>query len=355
MELLDLDRGVKLAFLHFSRLLGLFYLSRRLSRRALRVICYHGFVLADEHLFRPSLFIKPETFARRLAFLLGHRFPVISLETAVERLKTGTLPNCATVITIDDGFYSTHCIAREMLKNFSFPATLYVTTYHCVKETPVFRLVVQYMFWKTRVGLLDISKLDPTLDGKFCLADEAEKDAAMWNIIQFGENIESEERRLLMEHRLGELLGVDFEAILKTRGLGLVTREEIRLLMADGVDIQLHTHRHRLPLDKSAILKELAENKAILEPLTGKALRHFCYPSGKWSHDVLPILANAGMKSAVTCDRGLNYPTTDVLALNRFLDGEHISQIEFEAEAAGYMELLRRLRSRIRNMMMAHS
>ncbi len=119
--------------------------------------------------------------------------------------------------------------------------------------------------------------------------------------------------------------------------------------MADGIDVQLHTHRHRLPSDRSSILNELADNRAILEPIVGKELHHFCYPSGKWSPDDLPILAHAGMRSAVTCDPGLNYPDTPVLALKRFLDGENIAKIEFEAEFVGYMELLRRLR----NMMMA--
>ncbi len=86
-----IEKTCKLAFLYFSRLLGLFYLSRYVTRRALRILCYHGFSLADEHLFRPSLFITPETFARRLEFLQKHLFPVISLETAVARLATGDL------------------------------------------------------------------------------------------------------------------------------------------------------------------------------------------------------------------------------------------------------------------------
>ena len=153
---------------------------------------------------------------------------------------------------------------------------------------------------------------------------------------------------------LGELLVVDFEEICKTRILSLVTGQEISALMADGIDIQLHTHRHRLPSDGLSMLNELADNRAILEPIVGKELHHFCYPSGNWSPDHWPILAHAGMRSAVTCDTGLNYPGTPVLAWRRFLDGENVAKIEFEAELVGYTELLRRLRNMVTGRGIGH-
>jgi peptidoglycan/xylan/chitin deacetylase (PgdA/CDA1 family) len=336
---------LKLAFLYLSKFLGLFYLSRYLYGRALRILCYHGFALADEHLFRPSLFIKPETFAKRLAFLKEHHIPVLSLPTALDLLKNARLSNCATVITIDDGFYSTYKVVHLLVEKFSVPTTLYVTTYYSLKETPVFRLVVQYMFWKTQKRTLDISALHSSLTGEFGLADMTQRETAIWRIIRFGEKACNEDQRLALEERLGTLLGVDFDQLSKTRMFNLLTREEIRYLAAEGIDIQLHTHRHCLPSDTLCGVQELMENKAILEPLVDRELHHFCYPSGEWSHDAWPILTGAGVKSAVTCAPGLNYPTTPLLALNRFIDGEHVSQIEFEAEMAGYLELLRHLRS----------
>jgi peptidoglycan/xylan/chitin deacetylase (PgdA/CDA1 family) len=341
-----MGKPFKLAFLYASKFLGLFHISRYIYRHALRVLCYHGFALMDEHLFRPSLFVTAKTFERRLNLLRKHRFPVISLESAVKKLKEGGLPHCATVITIDDGFYSTYRIARDLLKSFSFPATLYVTTYYCTKETPVFRLVIQYMFWKTRCKIFDLAELDLSLSGKFDLANAKEKERATWSIIEFGEKADAEEQRLTLECRLGKLLGVDLEEIAKTRILSLTTSGEMRSLMEDGIDIQLHTHRHRFPSDKGSALKELKENRSILESIVCKELSHFCYPSGEWSPESWPILASVGVRSAVTCDPGLNYRNTPILALNRFLDGEHISQIEFEAELVGYTELLRRFRSR---------
>src|SRR5262245_63651185 len=100
---------LKRAFLHLSKHLGLFHLARYFTRRGLRILCYHGFSLRGEAGFRPTLFIEEETFRRRLASLASHRFPVIGLREAMTALERDTLPRAATVITVDDGFYSVYC------------------------------------------------------------------------------------------------------------------------------------------------------------------------------------------------------------------------------------------------------
>jgi hypothetical protein len=46
----------------------------------------------------------------------------------------------------------------------------------------------------------------------------------------------------------------------------------------------------------------------------------------------------------------LNGAETPRLALRRFLDGEDVAQIEFEAEISGFAELARQARSRLRKL-----
>src|SRR5262249_20386051 len=129
--------------------------------------------------------------------------------------------------------------------------------------------------------------------------------------------------------------------------LSLMNGGEIEDLARAGVDIQLHTHRHRFPLETAKAAQEIADNRAVLEGLVGKPLRHFCYPSGIWSEQQWPVLAANGIETATTCDPGLNYRSTPRLGLKRFCDAENISQIEFEAEVFGYTELLRWVRARL--------
>ena len=98
------------------------------------------------------------------------------------------------------------------------------------------------------------------------------------------------------------------------------------------------------PTDKQPALKEISDNRDALEPITKSKRVHFCYPSGFWNPEQFRYLKQMGVKSATTCDSGFNYPETNPLALKRFLDGQCISQIEFEAEMSGFLEIFRKIR-----------
>jgi predicted ATP-grasp superfamily ATP-dependent carboligase/peptidoglycan/xylan/chitin deacetylase (PgdA/CDA1 family) len=344
----DRDRlraKVKRAFYQICKWLGLFHVARRLTRDGLRILCYHGLSVSDEHRFNPLLFMRPETLRARLAYLANNAFPVISLDDAVAGLSAGTLPDCATVLTFDDGFGPSHQYLPSLLEELGFPATLYVTTYYCVKETPVFRLVVQYMFWKTPRKEVDLTTLPGNTQGRVSLETVAMKKRLAWEIIRHGENACDGVQRGDLMRRLGELLDVKYEAVLQTNAFNILTRQEVRELAAAGVDIQLHTHRHQLPLDETKAKKEVMECRAVLEPLVQKPLKHFCYPSGFWSEKQWRWLAAVGVETGTTCDIGLDYPRTPRLALKRLLDGEDRSQIEFEAEMCGLAEIMRWIRA----------
>ena len=53
------------------------------------------------------------------------------------------------------------------------------------------------------------------------------------------------------------------------------------------------------------------------------------------------VLKEFDLASATTCDTGLVAPGDSPYALRRFLDGESVSDIEFEAEISGFAGLLR--------------
>jgi peptidoglycan/xylan/chitin deacetylase (PgdA/CDA1 family) len=340
---------LKTGVLHASKGLGLFHLARRLTRDGLRILCYHAFAFEDESSFRARMFLRPETFQKRLEFLKKHGVPVLPLEQALDLLDQDRLPPGATVITIDDGFFSVYRFAFRALQKFSFPATLYVASYYCERGNPVYRLCVQYMFWKTKVAEIDLDGLGLDRRGKISLRDPVEKDKLTWELIRHGETRCEEPQRRTLGALLGKRLRVDYEHIAQSRMLGMMTSEETRELASAGVDIQLHTHRHRFPEEQSLAMQELADNRKVLEPLAGRPLHHFCYPSGVFAEAQFPWLRAAGIRSATTCEPGLNNASTDKLALRRFLDGEDILQIEFEAELSGFTELLRQVRERVRS------
>jgi peptidoglycan/xylan/chitin deacetylase (PgdA/CDA1 family) len=322
-----------------AKALGLFSAARYLTRRKLRILAYHGIELNDESRFDPALFIRPATFASRLE-LLRARYPVLPLGEAVKRLGDGTLPPCAVAITIDDGFHGTAAVAAPLLEAAALPATVYVTTWYVERQAPVFRLAMQYCFWRSRAASLDLGALGAGVEGTVPLGTDAEKRDVAWELINHGERHLDEQGRTALLHAVASQLGVDLHPFLRDRVLHLMSREEVRATDA-RLDVQLHTHRHRFPEDPLLARAEIEENRRVLAPLVRRPLVHFCYPSGYWSEALFPVLAAAGIETATTCEGGLNGQDVHPYALSRFFDGEHVTALEFEAELSGFAELLR--------------
>ncbi len=323
--------------------IGLFSLARRLTGSKLRILCYHGFVLEDEDRFRESLFVSSAFLERRMRYLSDKGFRVFPLDEALDRLRSGTLPPDSVTITIDDGFYSVHAVAREVLAKYSYPSTLYLTSYYFQKGKPIFQLAVDYICWKSEKQTVDLSGLGvPELAAATALDfTPAERRRVSEMVYAFGTEQPGEAQRVALSRRLAACLGVDYDRIADSRILSLLTSDELRELERSGMAIELHTHRHRFPEDPSAAAAEIEENRAAIEPVIGRSMTHFCYPSGIWSEAHEPILAGNGVKSATTCETGLVHAGSNLLALPRILDDNRVSQIEFEAEMSGFSDLVR--------------
>lgn len=341
-------RNIKLFVLLVCKALGLFWLTRRYTRNQLRILCYHGFELVDETAFRPKLFIKISLFEQRLATIRRQGFRVLPLGEALERLYAGTLPQDALVITVDDGFHAFQRLAVPRLNHYNFPATVYVTTYYVQHRNPIFRLVVQYMFWKTPVRELRLENVPWSGDCVINFSDSTQVERAMWDCIDFGEQRCTEVQRCEICEHLGKLLGVSYEEIVQSKTLSLMSPEELRSLAHSTTTVELHTHRHKFPTaDQAAAESEITDNRAALARWVAGEKSHFCYPSGLWDARQWPWLARMQVKSATTCLPGLNDRNTPRFALRRFLDGENIHPLEFEAALSGFSEILRGIQARI--------
>jgi peptidoglycan/xylan/chitin deacetylase (PgdA/CDA1 family) len=327
-----------------SKATGVFRASRYLKKNTLLILCYHGFSIDDEAEFRPMMFMTPEVFERRLALLERLQVPVLPLGEALSKLRTDCLPDGAVSITIDDGFYSTLTKAAPILQKYSMPATLYTTSYYAMSARPIVRLAIHYMLWKTKADTLDVAKSGLSGFGQVSvdLADIRLRDSIAEQIVRFLESRYSEHERQSICETLGESLGVDYKEIDRTRILSLLGPDELRALRDFSIDVQLHTHRHTFAAhDPLAALKEIEDNRGVLEPIVGKKLFHFCYPSGLWHLKHWRVLKDAGLLSATTCEAGLNRATTPVFGLYRFVDSNAFPDIVLEAEVSGFGELVR--------------
>jgi len=337
-----LPRSIIRLALYLMRFFGLFRLARHITRHGLRIICYHGFAVAEEYKYRSTLFIRDEFFRRRVEYLKREGYPILSLRDGLDALAAGRLPRCATVITMDDGWRGVYTVGLPIIKKLKIPVTVYVTTYYVENRMPVYTVTVSYLFWRSTARLVDL----PRGIGTFDLKSQPEKAEELAQSI--GAALPPGERLAFLKE-LAEALEVSFDDIEKQHLFQVMDEQQLRGLAAAGVDIQLHSHRHQWPLyDKEAVESEIAENRRFLERVVSYPLEHFCYPSGVYGLHQAEWLAALGVKSATTIEPGLNYGDTPRFALRRLVDGGPVSDIEFAAEMTGFMEVVRSVRRRLR-------
>jgi peptidoglycan/xylan/chitin deacetylase (PgdA/CDA1 family) len=346
-----MTKKVKLLVLRAARLAGLFWLCRYLTRNKIRIVCYHGGSIGDEHRFNPLLFSRAALLESRLKWLLGNNFTVLSLDGAVRLLDEGaTTPRCPVVLTFDDGWYSTYDQLHPVVKKFRVPATLYLSTAYFVQSVPNIGVTINYIIWKAQRRPVVIVGFDRTVDRTCDLSSEVERDRlhkAMAEWVQSQSGHRTDVCRVL--EQFAEQLGVsDSELNLQSRRFDFVGHAELTMLAAEGWSVQLHGHIHRFPAGQPDVLVE--DLRRCAEEIRKVGLPtavHYCYPSGSYDDDAGASLRTAGVSSATTCNPGLvgHLEGDGRYYLPRFLDGENVDRLEFEAEMSGFTDILRRIRS----------
>jgi peptidoglycan/xylan/chitin deacetylase (PgdA/CDA1 family) len=313
-------------------------------RRRLLILCYHGVSRYDEHEWA-NYYISAATFRRRMQILVEFGCNVLPLSQALSRLRDGTLPDRAVAITFDDGFHDFYSVAFPIIESFGFPVTLYLTTYYVEFNRPVFDPMCSYLLWQGRRR--QQLQWPEVLPAPVAL-NEAGRAQATGAIKQFAlqRKLSGREKDELLGQLAGKL-DLDYQDLCRRRVLHLITPQEATELAVRGVDIQYHTHRHRVYRSRERMFAELQDNRRRIVSYTSKEPRHYCY-TGNFRLPQHPgYLREYGIESATTLDRGLCTPRTDPLLLPRLGDGMALSELEFRAWLAGTADLLPRSRARM--------
>lgn len=306
-------------------------------RNRLLILCYHGISMDDEHGSHPEMFLPPAVFARRMDMLNQLGCNVLGLGEALCLLRAGNLPPRSVALTFDDGWADFHKQAFPILRKHGFPATVYLTTYYCLFNRPIFRFALGYMLWKRQGQIIEnngVAWLPEELDlqtpeSRAALVRQIDAHAQQKNL--------SGKQKDELAAQIAGLVEFDYQAFLHRRLMQLMNPGEVTEVSTCGIDIQLHTHRHRTPLDRTRFIAEIAENRRIIHDLASSSdAAHFCYPSGAVHPDFVSWLRDAGVQSATTCKQGFSSCKTNPLLLPRLLDQYRISDNEFEAWITGF-------------------
>lgn len=332
-------RALKLRTLRGLRNCGVFELCAGSGwrRERLLILCYHGVSLLDEHLWCPGLYMSADDFASRLERIRIGGYNVLPLGEALKQLQARDLPPRSVVITFDDGLYDFYARAWPLLMRNSYPATVYLTTYYSEYNRPIFRLICDYMMWQKRGSVVD-----KTIDLRTS-ESRAREMKKLDDYVAQHKLSGRDKDQFAMD--LAKRLGIDWDAILSNRILHIMNPEEASQLSRAGIDLQLHTHRHRTPTDEASFRRELDDNAVRLRAITGHAPTHFCYPSGIHYPDYPDWLRKWGAASAVTCEAGLARAGDDAMLLPRVCDYTGVTEVEFEAWLSGAMRWMPKRRT----------
>jgi len=322
---------------------GLFTLARQLTKGKSRILAYHGIWLGDGK-FGNFLYMNATTFSRRMALLAEWQYPIVPLSALID--PGGDHLPCATAITIDDGWHGTWSAMLPVLEQHNYPATVYLTTYYCLNQNPVIDVALQYCFHVAASRNIGTVHLPQYQFGPFYIKSEVVPQDAFMAALDTAKGLSSDRERQEFLKTLCRELGINYEKMLVERWFHLMSPDEVRDAAARGVSFECHTHHHRTThRGESSLEQEIIINSEHIQQLTGKVPQHFCYPSGHYTQNMWPILENNRLISATTTDIGLVDGSNDRYALPRILDGQDVSELEFEAEMSGFMELVRRLRT----------
>jgi len=209
--------------------------------------------------------------------------------------------------------------------------------------------MLRYLLWKGRDGVLNTDGLGDEAS-KIDLRENVGRDLAFQVIAGAcaARGMSGAEKDAVLT-TVARRLNVAYDELITRRFLHLMSPDEVARLPHELIDVQLHTHRHRVPTERAGFDREIADNRREISGMTSKserAIAHFCYPSGVTHPSFAGWLRALGVRTATTTIPGIASADSDPLLLPRLIDTVNVSELEFEGWLTGASAFLPRRRIR---------
>lgn len=339
-------KGKKIVLRALSAL-GVPELSLAASTARPRIFLYHGVSpdIPGYGIFNyRKKFLTPEVFRRELAWISRH-FAVVPLFLLIERVRDGNrLPPRAAAITFDDGYRNFYEYAFPILKEFSLPATFFITTDLVDQKTPLWVDTLEYAIGHARGPLLRISnKGKEEIFNVETHGDRVRADMVLRDRLK---QIPRNEAEIL----LGEIVNAarrDLRESFLSSPYHGITWEEAREMEHAGMTFAPHTRSHpilsRIPA--SGAKEEILFSKKRLHEELDAPLNIFAYPNGQpsdYTPEIVSFIEKAGFRAALTTIPGAIGKNANPYLLPRITLDNTDSFPVFKNTAAGITHELRR-------------
>lgn len=271
-------------------------IARTLPVNAAAILMYHG--VCDNSCLpgEVDFHLKIPAFERHMR-MLKRRYPVVPLETLLDRLERGERLRKEIVLTFDDGYRNNATLAHPVLARHGLPYTIYLSTAYIGGEAWLPLNELYGLWYFGRIDHRQVKELRQRMRGL--------------PASQAGEILRPISPPLTPAER--EQARDSFQ---------MLTWDEVRDLCAAGVEFGSHTHTHcnmaaETPLDRES---ELRTARQRIAEETGKAPPTFAYPFGRpenWNEQTRQDVIHAGHRCAILAKGGLAAPGQDLFSLPR--------------------------------------
>ena len=273
------------------------WLARR--KRARGVIMFHG--VDDIHM-------PVEAFETNLRWL-AERFRIVSLADVVDGMLAGRRPDPRgeLALTFDDGLSNHFNVAYPVLQRLQLPATFFV----CPQLIEDRRWIWNQ---EARARLLEMT---PEARAEFAQSNLGLALEGVETLVQRMKHLSLADRQRA-EADLRQRTSNFVASPLARRRFDPLTWEQVAQLDSSLITIGSHSLSHPiLPLiDDSALEREVAASRSMLEQRLGRSVDLFCYPNGAQDDRVHASVAR-NYRAAVTTNYGFVRPLDDAHRLMR--------------------------------------
>ncbi len=260
------------------------------------ILIYHRVndVSADPQL----LSVTPAHFEEHLE-VLSKFYRVLPLNDLAAAALNGTVPRNAVAITFDDGYANNYDYAWPLLKKYSIPATIFVTTGYVSSHREFFCDELERVMLRTGrlPKILKLNIAEEHYVWQLYRSHNRQRDLRndSWTVRDAGHPTPAHKAyrdlHCILRNRsyeIQEQVIHDLRTVVGDSGSARRTHralswEQIRTLAVDGlVDIGAHTVNHVFlsSLDKEAQRKEIIGSIETIEANTHKKVTSFAYPYG---------------------------------------------------------------------------
>ncbi len=319
---------------------GFSLLARSLQCNSPSILTFHGLREDDDaSLLDINPHTKKSVFTKICQHLSQH-YQVLSLAQIVDHQKNGIpLPKCSVAITFDDGYESNLQLAFPILRQYSLPATIFLTTGFIDRTERLWFHHLEHALLSTRNISIKHAEASLPLDSTSARAH------ALSILAGALKSLPQENLTSALEEIVKQLNSAPSAL---PPALQPLSWNQVREMRDSGlIDFGAHTHRHlilgRCTADTARF--EINQSRDRIHSELGVQPTLFAYPNGQpgdYHAETATLLDEAGFHAAVTMSPGFAKPGGNLFTLPRY--GAPESVPETEATVSGSFETLKEWR-----------